>query len=170
MCRRWRILRIGAGHEGRLCLQLSQTFGANLAEAAHGGSLVIRLGTPIAAISAAKQLALPPGLRITLTANALQLELVCGEADSAARYDLDLWRTSLPSVRFAGQSLCGFLFRSERAHGGREAVTPWWFSAELFATNGIFTARRMASPFRSPRGAIFLACSRSLRDCGDGCH
>jgi hypothetical protein len=98
-------------------LTISSTDPDFLAEAAHGGALVVRLGTPFSSLFAAQQGGPSNWLETTLTASALQLELDCGEADSAAAYALGLWNTSRSAVRFAGQSLSGFLFRSERGEG-----------------------------------------------------
>lgn len=98
-------------------LTISSTDPDFLAEAAHGGSLVVRLGTPFSSSFAAQQGGVSNWLRTVLTANALQIELDCREANSAAAYDLDLWTTTNSAVRFAGQSLSGLFFRSERGAG-----------------------------------------------------
>jgi hypothetical protein len=103
-------------------LTISTTGPDFLAEAAHGGSLVVRLGTPFSSSFAAQQGGVSNWLQTTLTANALQLELHSGDADSAAAYDLDLWNTSHSAVRFAGQSLSGLVFRSERGAGDTVVV------------------------------------------------
>jgi hypothetical protein len=103
-------------------LTISSTDPAFLAEAAHGGSLVVRLGTPFSSRFAAQQGGDSNWQQTTLTASALQLELDCGEADSTAAYDLSLWNTSRSAVRFAGQSLSGLFFRSERGAGDTVVV------------------------------------------------
>jgi len=95
----------------------SSTDPAFLAEAAHGGAFVVRLSTPFSSRFAAQQGGVSDWLATTLTASAVQLELDCGEADSAAAYDLDLWSTSRSAVRFAGQSLSGLFFFSARGIG-----------------------------------------------------
>jgi hypothetical protein len=95
-------------------LPVSSTSLADIGEATHGGSLVVRLNGGLTSTFAAQQGGPSNWFVSDLTANAQRVELEGLQADSAARYDFDFWNTSSSSLRFNQRPISRLLFRSER--------------------------------------------------------
>ena len=95
-------------------LPVSSTPLPAIGEATHGGSLVVRLNSGLISTFASQQGGPSNWFVSNLTANAQRVELEGLQADSAARYDFDLWNTSSSSLQFARQPISRLLFRSER--------------------------------------------------------
>jgi len=107
----------------RWTLPISSTPLPMLANAAHGGSLVVHLSQGIEATITGQQGGPFQLLFRSLTANAQRLELDAAQASSGAYYDFDFWSTSSASVRFARGASPNFFFRSERGGFDTVAVT-----------------------------------------------
>jgi hypothetical protein len=106
----------GQSTPGNACwaLPVSKVPSNQLAEAAHGGSIVFSLAEGLTSIFAAQDGGPFRWFVSTVTANATALEIQALQPDSAARYDLELWAPALTKLRFAGQPIARVLFRSER--------------------------------------------------------
>ena len=86
-----------------------------IAEAAHGGSVVIQVPTGITSRLAKQQGGPSLWFAATLTVNAERIELDAVQAASTARYDdLDFWTPSASSFQFLQPPATRLLFRSER--------------------------------------------------------
>ena len=133
--------------ESRLGIQswaipISNTPPAQLAEAAHGGSMVISLSQGLTSTFTGQAGGPFNWFVSTLTANNVVLEIVSLQPDSGARYDLSVWGTSLLEVRFANQPITSLRFGSER--GGIDFVGA---AGGAIATKWDLPRRADGSPF-----------------------
>ncbi|MEO8597096.1 MAG: hypothetical protein ABI759_27505 [Candidatus Solibacter sp.] len=98
----------------RWAIPISKTPPERLGEAAHGGSLVLSFSQGLTSTLAAQQGNPFNWFVTTLTANADRVELESLQPNSGARYDLELWQTSVSELRFAEKPITLLNFRSER--------------------------------------------------------
>ena len=101
------------------------------AEAPNGGSITVSFSEGLTSTLAAQDGGPCRWFVSTLIANADRIEIQSVQPNSGARYDLNLWGTSVSQVRFAGQSLSKLTFLSERrgfdtcAVAGGGCVNQW---------------------------------------------
>jgi hypothetical protein len=98
----------------RWTLPISQTPLVSLANAAHGGSIVIHLDRGIDATLTGQHGGPFQLFFRSLTANAQRIEINAVQTHSGASYVFDFWNTSSASMHFAHGASPTFFFRSER--------------------------------------------------------
>ena len=85
-----------------------------LAEAAHGGSIIISFSKGLTSTLAGQDGGPCRWFAATLIANAERIQIQSLQPDSSAGYDLSLWETSLSELRLAKQPISRLFFLSER--------------------------------------------------------
>jgi len=94
-----------------------------LGEAAHGGSVSLRLTGLLEAKFASQQDGPFRCFVNVLTANGRSLEVKALQVDSKGRYEFAEWTTSTTTLRFRGQAIGQLTFRSERGAHDTTAVS-----------------------------------------------